>query len=586
MKEVALNIKTRAGQVSDQANSSTEMRTRPVYELVAEDIRALGVRTVFGLVSDDTLGLVAALDAIGVEFCSTRHETHAVLAAEGYAAGTGGLGIAIVGRGPASANAMHGIMNASKMSSRVLVITGEGEDPRNGSNGYGPDYKGYNAMAVLTAAGVRNFIPTNPASVRATFRDAIEAANTGQLVTLHLRGSVQNAELDAPAGADGGAVSPLPKAKPTGARTASIQTAVSILKNAKRPLIIAGEGAHLAGARPALDQLVSRLGALAATSLRGKDFFRGNPYAIGIVGLFSTSLARRLIEQADCVLVFGASLNFNTTSKGHAIPQVPLIHVDQNRSHIGRWHPADVALVGDARIVTEQLLAALPDQQPLDKPFHAEEVRKSISSFDLWEDFKPSHTLRTIDPRSLALELSRILPEHRNVIYDSGNFLMVAPYVSVPDPSYLKLTTEFNSMGVGLGAALGFAKARPDVPSVLFIGDGGLMMQLSELETAVRINAPLVIVAMNDCAFGAELHSARFKNLPIATSVFPDIDFAPVAEAFGYTAETVRSMQDLERISSLLNAPKGPILIDCKINAGVPAPFIAEYLGGGPAEQK
>jgi thiamine pyrophosphate-dependent acetolactate synthase large subunit-like protein len=162
------------------------------------------------------------------------------------------------------------------------------------------------------------------------------------------------------------------------------------------------------------------------------------------------------------------------------------------------------------------------------------------------------------------------------VVYDGGNFLLVAPYISVPGPAHVKQTSDFSSIGMGFGAALGFAIGDPGRTTVLIIGDGGFMMTLSELETTAREGIPLVIVVLNDCAYGAELHHLKLRDGPVATTIFPDIDFAPVAETFGLQAVTVRTLNELRALSPLLAAPDGPLLIDCKISSSVAAAFLEE----------
>ena len=304
--------------------------------------------------------------------------------------------------------------------------------------------------------------------------------------------------------------------------------------------------------------------------------FLGHRFDIGIIGSFSHSLARRMANEADCVLVVGAGLNILTMSFGDSLPAVPLIQIDAVRANIGRWTTADVAVVGDAGLASEQLLAKVPDRPEADKPFHAQENLATIEAFTIAEDFQPANTARTVDPRSVGVHLNRLLPEMRNMVYDAGNFLGVVPYLSVPGPAHFKMTNDFASIGLGFGAALGFARARPDIPTVFVVGDGGFLMTLGELETVVREDLPLIIVLMNDCAYGAELHFLRLRQLPVAKSVFPDVDFAPVAEAFGYDAHTIRRLEDLEALAPLLAKPEVPIFLDCKINADVAAPFMSE----------
>ena len=139
------------------------------------------------------------------------------------------------------------------------------------------------------------------------------------------------------------------------------------------------------------------------------------------------------------------------------------------------------------------------------------------------------------------------------------------------------MTSEFASIGLGFGTALGVAKGRPNVPTVLVVGDGGFLMTMSELETVVREDIPLIIVLMNDCAYGAELHFLALRKLPVAKSVFPDVDFATVAEAFGFQAYTIRTLDELRALGPVLGKPDGPILLDCKVNADIAAPFMGEF---------
>ena len=105
------------------------------------------------------------------------------------------------------------------------------------------------------------------------------------------------------------------------------------------------------------------------------------------------------------------------------------------------------------------------------------------------------------------------------------------------------------------------------------VGDGAFLMTLGELETVARENIPLVIVVMNDRAYGAETHFLAVRNMPVEMSLFPEVDFAPVAEAFGFQTATVRTMAELQALAPMLARPEGPILIDCKINGAIAAPF-------------
>ncbi len=562
-------------------NEIGQLQSIPTYQLLAEDIKAMGVDTVFGLMSDDTAHFGVTLDALGIEFIGARHENIAITMGDGYAAATGRLAVVCVGRGPALTNGLHGATFASRTGNPVLIIYGESALPSGSTNNLGPDYKGLDAIGVLKAAGIRTFTPTSALNARQSLRDAAAAARRGETVAFLLPVNVQITEIEVDSTAQ--ALSPIdskPIERRPGqpARAQSIKAARNLLSESKKPLILSGFGAHKSGARNSIIQLAEQTGALLATTAKGKDMFRGHRLNLGIIGSFSHSAARRFAGEADCVLVVGAGLNFLTMSFGESLPAAPIIQIDENRSNIGQWTTVDVAVVGDAKIAVEQLIETTPEKLAVDKQFHSEEIMEYLRGFSIEDDFQPANTERTVDPRSLAVRLNQMLPSNRNMVYDSGNFLGVVPYLSVQNPDHWKMTNDFASIGLGFGAALGFAKGRPDEPTVLVIGDGAFLMTMGELETVSREDIPLIIILMNDCAYGAELHFLRLRQLPVAKSVFPDVDFAPIAAALGYDAYTIRTLDELDALEATLANPEGPVFIDCKINADIAAPFMSEIV--------
>ncbi len=560
------------------------MRTIPVYQILAEDIKGLGVDSVFGLMSDDICQLFATLDAMGVRIVGARHETNAVMMAAGYAAATGRLGVALIGRGPAMANAMHGTISAAKSGLPILIISGDAPLARGATNALGPDLKAFPAATVVRACGIPTFVPGSADAARQSLADAVAEASLGRTAVLLLPTDLQVAYTGVADGPSPVVLSALPAPQP--ARKSSIDTALGLLQASRRPLIVAGVGAHRGGARAAIEALAEKTGALLVNSLKGKDLFLGNPYNLGILGSSSTSMARRYIEQADCVLAIGVALNSLTMSSGIALPAVPLIHVDASRTSIGRWWPADVAVVGDGALVAAQLLEALPERAAEDKPWHTAAVRAEIAAFEHTMDFQVAHTARTVDPRILTLELSRILPQNRHIVFDGGNFMANWAYFTVPGPGHFTHSLDSGSVGLGLGTAIGVARGQPERTVLLLIGDGGMLMSMGEIETIIREDLPMIVLVMNDAAYGAEVHILKGQNMPPAKAEFFDVEFAPMAEPLGFESYTIRSMGDLKKIEPVLANPQGPIFLDCKINGDVIAPFITEFIHKDPVKAK
>ena len=189
-------------------------------------------------------------------------------------------------------------------------------------------------------------------------------------------------------------------------------------------------------------------------------------------------------------------------------------------------------MVGDARLAAEALLAALPAGSNAERavPFRGDAALPRATSISPATSSRPIPRAPSIRARSAWRSRSFC---RRSATWSTtpATFSASCPICPCPGPGHFKLTSDFASIGLGFGTALGVAKARPDETTVLVIGDGGFLMTMGELETVVREDLPLVIVLMNDCAYGAELHFLKMRDLPVAKSVFPDVDFAPIAEA-------------------------------------------------------
>src|SRR5258708_27676894 len=208
------------------------MNERPCYELLATDIRDMGVERVFGLMSADTARFVATLDAIGVKFHSARHENNACSMAEGYASASGKLGMAIMGRGPAAANAVHGATYAKRTGSRVLLIFGEAPLAAAPGRAIGPDGKAFEGAAVLRAAGIPVYCPSDAAHARQLLQDAAAATLREGAVALLLPGDVQMQVVDADATRP--QQREAAQQKPIAPRAAAIDTAAALLLRARR----------------------------------------------------------------------------------------------------------------------------------------------------------------------------------------------------------------------------------------------------------------------------------------------------------------------------------------------------------------
>jgi thiamine pyrophosphate-dependent acetolactate synthase large subunit-like protein len=348
---------------------------------------------------------------------------------------------------------------------------------------------------------------------------------------------------------------------------------VKLIAAARRPLILAGRGAVLAGAREPLEALGDATGAVLATSAMGHGLFAGSPWTVGISGGFASPVAQRLIRESDLILSFGAGLTRWTTRDGALIaPGAKVVQVDLDEEALGAHRPVDVAVVGDAALTAR----ALVDAGAACDGIRDDALAAGIAGGS-WRDdpFEDAGRDGRMDPRALSIALDALLPEDRTVAVDSGHFMGFPPmYLRVPDPDGFVFTQSYQSIGLGLASAIGAHVARPDRLTVACLGDGGALMALPELETLARLRLPMLVVVYDDAAYGAEVHHFGPQGHPTELVRFPDTDFAALARAAGAQGVTARVVEELDRLEPWLRRPDGPLLLDAKITPD----FCAEWL--------
>lgn len=509
------------------------------YELAAEELREAGLATIFGLMGDANLDLLAcAIERHGVRYFATRHESGAIAMADGYARATGQIGVASVTSGPGFTNSLTALTTAVRNGSKLLLVTGQ--IPLNQfSRNQRIDQC---ALAELTGAQVvqvetPNQIPGSVARALALIEE------TGRPVVLNLftpalYGAVERA------GADDRAPGPqqVNQARPTSPPETFSEFATS-LNRAQRPVILVGRGALATETLSRLATVADRIGAAIVTTLCAKGALADHPHHMGLAGGFSDPDTIAVLQQADVVAAFGASLNAWTTRAGTIFGDGKILQCDDEPDAFGRStiSPA-VRLLADAGDAAQELLGALEDKaRKTEKGWWqaAEESAASVPGTD-------SPSSERVDPRALCLELDRILPSNRIVAVDGGHFFeFPSRYLNVPDHRGFLYTLSFGSIGLALPMGLGAAVGRPDRRVAIFVGDGGLLMSLPELETLVRHRLPATIVVMNDAAYGAEVKHLEERGWSRALAEFETPDLAAVARALGATSCRISSIEEL-----------------------------------------
>jgi thiamine pyrophosphate-dependent acetolactate synthase large subunit-like protein len=534
-----------------------------VTDAVAAVLTDLGADTVFGVVGSGNFHVTNALIARGARYVAARHECGAASMADAWARLTGRPALLSLHQGPGITNALTGITEAAKSRTPLVVLAADVSASAVTSN-FRIDVAAITAATGATPARLHSPAFAVDDAARA-YRIARDERRT---VVLALPLDVQASECGWPGTPDTRPAAPRPPKPQQAAELAGV------LAQAARPVFIAGRGARSSDARVALERLADECGALLATSAAAKGLFRGNPWDLDVSGGFASPLAAELIGGADVLVGWGCSLNMWTTRHGSLIgPDTTVVQVDVDERAIGAHRPVVLGVVGDVALTANAVADLSGSHQLKDHGtgYRSAAVGERLAAGIRWRDvpFDDTSDADRIDPRSLTIALDDMLPDERIVAVDSGNFMgYPSMFLSVPDQDGFCFTQAYQSIGLGLASAIGSAIARPDRLVVAALGDGGALMGISELETAVRLALPMVILVYDDEAYGAEVHHFGPDGHPLDTVRFPAADLAAIARGYGCDAVTVRSVADLEPVRKWLAArPARPMLIHARVTS-------------------
>ncbi len=506
---------------------------------LVEALGELGVELVFGLPGVHNLAIWKALAESPIRLVGVRHEQTAAYAADGYARATGRVGVALVTTGPGAANTLAATGEAMASGSPLLVIAtdipstlrrpgvyrGVLHETRDQAAMFAPVTK-----ATHTVAAAEEVPGAVLASVRLALRAPSGPVYLGIPTDLLSREVGDHAPADARVPtqdvAPGHASAPTPDTPDV----ATLDRARTLLAEARRPLIWAGGGALRSGAGPAVGQLAARLAAPVLTTYMSRGLLPPE-HPCMVPGPAHDPAVGPLWDEADVVLAIGSDLDGMMTQNWLAPRPPALVAVNVDAADANKNYACDVTLVGDARAVTEQLLAAIPARAGL------ETLTERLGAIGRRVD----EAVRADEPQAaefLAI-LDRVLPAEAVVVADMcipGYWL--GGYRRVPRPRALAYPVGWGTLGFGFPASLGAALAGVG-PTVCVTGDGGFMFACGELATVAEHDIPLTVVLVDDGGYGM----LRFDQREAGDEPFGvDLarpDFTALAAAFGLPAVAV-----------------------------------------------
>ncbi|MEU4016615.1 thiamine pyrophosphate-binding protein [Microbacterium sp. NPDC028030] len=530
------------------------------------------IDAVFGVMGNGNAYFLDALETqTDAVFTAVRHEQGAVVAADAHFRASGRIAAGTSTYGAGFTNTLTALAEA--VQAHVPLVLVVGDEPTSGPRPWDVDQ-----IALASAVGARTYT-VGRADAAATTVIAIEHALTYRVpVVLAIPYDVAALEAGEVPEAPSPRI-PAPLAPRGEFAEGMLDEIAEALRGARRPFLLAGRGAWLSGASGALGELAAATGALTASSALGRGVFPEPQYDLGVTGGFGADGAMDLVRTADVAVVFGASLNQFTMRFGELFaPGTRVFQIDTapaaTHAHVGGFVRAD------ARLAAEALVRRLSPATTTTSWRESVDVTAARA-------YEPGDELAAdgrLDPRSAARRIAELLPEDRVVVSDGGHFIgwanMYWP-VAAPD-RMMMVGTAFQSIGQGWPSVVGAALARRESTIVLTSGDGGGLMAIADLESAVRAAGGRgMAVVWNDAAYGAEVNLYGLKGLAEGPMRIPEVDFAAFGAAVGAEGIAVRTLADLDRLAIWTTedpASRRFLLLDLRISGDVIAPYQQEII--------
>ncbi len=479
-----------------------------------------------------------------------RHEQAAAHAADGYARASGRVGVCVATSGPGATNLVTGLATAHMDSSPVVAITGQVSRPMIGRDAF----QETDIIGITLPITKQSYLVQDAADLADVVTEALAVAQHGRPgpVLIDVPKDVQNQKVVfSPRAVGAQHAAPLPTAADDG-----IRRAAELIATAKRPLLMVGHGVILANAYAEVRALAEKTGMPVITTLLGISAFpEGHPLHLGMPGMHGEVHVNRAIQRAD--LIVGIGLRFDDRVTGNLAafaPRAQIVHIDLDRSEIGRNVPTAVGIVGDAAAVTRRLVAATA-------PRRSDVWRTEIDAHRR----PPDASFRGgMSPEVILTAIRDATGGECTIVTDVGQHQMwVAKLFPYRRPNTHITSGGLGTMGFAVPAAMGVHLARPQEPVWAISGDGGFQMNMAEMATMVQEGLTVKLAIFNNGYLGMVrqwqqfFHGKRYSSTPIWSP-----DYVKLAEAYGIPGYRVRHASELADAVGQANAAPGSTLVE------------------------
>ena len=526
-------------------------------QIVIECLKEQGVDTVFGYPGGAILNVYDELSKHKNEIrhVLTSHEQGASHAADGYARSTGKVGVCLATSGPGATNLVTGIATAYMDSVPIVAITCNVGVPLLGKD----SFQEIDIAGVTMPITKHNYIVKDVTKLAATIRKAFEIAKKGRpgpvLVDIPKDVTAQKTEYQAK--------EPVAVQRDTGRITEEdLQTALKLIREAKKPYVFVGGGAVISGASEDLREFVDKIDAPVCDSLMGKGAFDGtDPRYTGMLGMHGTKTSNYGVSECDLLIAIG--VRFSDRVLGNAkkfANQAKILQLDVDPAEINKNIVVTASVIGDVKEILGRLDAQLA-------PMEHKEWMDHILAYK--EKYPLTYHPEGLSGPYIVEQVYRMTKGEAIMVTEVGQHQMwTAQYYRYAKPRTLLTSGGLGTMGYGLGAAIGAQVANPDKQVVNIAGDGCFRMNMNEVATAVREKLPLIQVVINNHVLGMVrqwqnlFYEARYS----ATVLNDSVDFVKLAEAMGATGIRVTTREEFTDAFQKALDSKTPVVLDCIIN--------------------
>ncbi len=506
-------------------------------QIVIQSLKDEGVEYIFGYPGGAVLHLYDALfQQDDVKHILVRHEQGATHAADGYARATGKPGVVLVTSGPGATNAVTGIATAYMDSIPMVVISGQVPSAVIGSDAF----QEVDMVGITRPCVKHNFLISDVSKIAETIKKAFYVATSGRPgpVVIDIPKDMTSPNVKVPYH--------YPKKvemrsyhPATTGNKGQVKKAIELLLNAKRPIIYAGGGVVLGEGSHELTNLAKILGYPVTNTLMGLGAYPAtDTQFVGMLGMHGTYEANMAMHESDLIVAIGVRFDDRVTGKLELFcPYAKIIHVDIDPASISKTVKVDVPIVGEVKLVIEQLIDGLKEAKyKIDKPA-SDAWWKLIDQWRSIDCLEFDRQSIAIKPQYVIEQLYQVTNGEAYVTSDVGQHQMwAAQYYHFDKPRRWINSGGLGTMGFGLPAAIGVKLAHPNADVACVTGDASIQMCIQELSTALQYKTPIKIINLNNSYMGMVRQWQEFSYQSRYSHSYMETipDFVKLAEAYGH----------------------------------------------------